>query len=82
MITDQSSIPSTIGGYKIDKKIGAGGQSEVFTICTTEDQPALALKWSRQSYDPPWSDPLTEEYRILSTLNHPHPRQARNMIFS
>jgi len=67
----ESRFPTTIGGYQVENMIGAGGQSEVFAVTTPKELPPLALKWSREGFTPPWTDPLAAEYRTLSALSHP-----------
>ena len=71
MTAGQSRIPATIGGYHVETLIGSGGQSEVFAVAATDHRPSLALKLSRESYTPSWTDPLAAEYRTLSALFHP-----------
>ena len=71
MTRAESCVPAVIGGYCIAGVIGAGGQSEVFAIAAETDGPSRVLKWSREAYDPPWTDPLAAEYRTLSALCHP-----------
>jgi|GEM_PF-6316611 len=71
MTLTESGIPAAINGHRIAGLIGAGGQSRVFALDDTAAGRPLALKWSHEKYTPPWTDPLVEEYRTLSTLHHP-----------
>jgi len=71
MTVSETRTPATVGGHQIASLIGIGGQSEVYALADVAGKPALALKWSRSSHDPPWTDPLADEYRILCSLYHP-----------
>ncbi len=63
--------PQCIGPYTVTATLGGGGQSRVFAGKINVAAPTGAIKWSRQQFDPPWSDPLANEFRLLHSLRHP-----------
>ena len=71
MTPGKRDVPEAIGGCTIDSLIGSGGQSDVFALKPVPGQPPLALKRSKESFTPPWLDPLALEYRTLCRLCHP-----------
>ncbi len=75
-------IPPSIGPYTINAKLGAGGQSHVFAGSVDSRSTTVAVKWSRQPFDPPWSDPLANEFRLLNSLRHPQLTRAHDFGYA
>jgi TolB-like protein/tetratricopeptide (TPR) repeat protein len=64
-------IGSTVGHYRIDRKIGAGGMGEVYLAHDTRLDRPVALKFVRTPGDPGGAQQLLREARSASALNHP-----------
>ncbi|MEO5925130.1 MAG: protein kinase [Bryobacteraceae bacterium] len=59
---------STLGHYRIEQRIGAGGMGEVFRAVDTRLNRNVAIKVSHG----PFSLRFRREALVLSSLNHPH----------
>jgi len=64
-------IGSTVGHYRIDRKIGAGGMGEVYLAHDMRLDRPVALKFVRTPGDPGGAQQLLREARSASALNHP-----------
>jgi eukaryotic-like serine/threonine-protein kinase len=59
---------STLGHYKVEKRLGAGGMGEVFRATDTRLNRGVAIKVSHG----PFSLRFRREALVMSSLNHPH----------
>ncbi len=64
-------LPTWIGKYRIVRRLGSGGQAEVYQAVHPELGLAVAIKWYRQALprDADWGP--TREGKVLAELNHP-----------
>ena len=80
----ESCNPTTIGGYRIENLIGTGGQSEVFAVAVAEQPRSLALKWSREEFDPPAQDaykaPRMLREKVMEALKGDIPDEYRREV--
>jgi serine/threonine protein kinase/tetratricopeptide (TPR) repeat protein len=70
----QSIVGRTVGSYRIEAKIGAGGMGEVYRAHDAKLDRPVALKMlpSELSSDPNRLQRFRGEARAVSLLNHPH----------
>ncbi|APW44231.1 protein kinase domain-containing protein [Rhodoferax saidenbachensis] len=63
-----------IKGYKVLRRLGAGGMSEVFLAVREADGLEVALKLldTRQHQDPSLLQRFIQEYALLEQINHPN----------
>jgi eukaryotic-like serine/threonine-protein kinase len=59
---------STLGHYKVEQRLGAGGMGEVFRATDTRLNRGVAIKVSHG----PFSLRFRREALVMSSLNHPH----------
>jgi serine/threonine-protein kinase len=62
------AVGRTIGPYRIEEALGAGGMGEVFRATDTRLGRAVAIKTCREEFN----DRFHREARAISSLNHPH----------
>jgi len=65
---------ATLGQYRIELRIGAGGMGEVYRAMDTRLRRSVALKVLPSLYaqDPAWLARFEREARVLASLNHSH----------
>ncbi len=61
-------VGSTVGVYRIEARIGAGGMGDVFSAVDTRLDRRVAIKVSTVPFD----ERFEREARVLSALNHPN----------
>ena len=73
-----------LGPYEILAPIGAGGMGEVYRARDTRLERTVAIKVlpAHLSANPELRQRFEREARTISSLNHPPPRRARNLLFS
>jgi hypothetical protein len=59
---------ATLGPYRIERKLGAGGMGEVFRAVDTRLGRAVAVKIAQKQF----IERFEREARAISSLNHPH----------
>jgi serine/threonine protein kinase len=64
----QVSVGASLGPYRIESKLGAGGMGEVFRAVDTRLGRAVAIKTTREQF----SARFEREARAISSLNHPN----------
>ena len=66
-------IPSQLGHYRMEQKIGEGGMGEVYRAVDTRLQREVAVKflYLRPHADQPSKDRLNHEAKLLASVNHP-----------
>ena len=70
----QLAAGETIGPYRIDVLLGAGGMGEVYLASDTSlhRQAAIKILAPELAADPEWLRRFEREARTLASLNHPH----------
>ena len=61
-------VGATLGPYRIESKLGAGGMGEVFRAVDTRLGRAVAIKTTREQF----SARFEREAHAIASLNHPH----------
>ena len=66
-------IPSQLGHYRMEQKIGEGGMGEVYRAVDTRLNREVAVKflYLRPHADQPSKDRLNHEAKLLASVNHP-----------
>ena len=62
------AVGATLGPYRIESKLGAGGMGEVYRAVDTRLGRAVAIKTTREQF----STRFEREARAISSLNHPN----------
>mgnify|MGYP003873344783 CR=1 FL=1 len=71
-----SAPPQLIGGWLVQRKLGAGAMGEVFLAQRGEQRAALKLVAKRYAGDESFTTRFQREIALLSKLNHPHVARA------
>jgi tetratricopeptide (TPR) repeat protein len=67
-IVTQAEMPASLGPYRLESRLGAGGMGKVFRAVDTRLGRAVAIKTSHAQF----SARFEREARAISSLNHPH----------
>ena len=69
----ESEIPNSVGGYRIERRLGSGGMGDVFVAFDERLHRRVALKAIRVEHRlrPEARDRFLREARVLSRLDHP-----------
>lgn len=67
-------VNETVGNYRIDALIGAGGMAQVYRAVHVELNRIVAIKvmWPNLAADPTFRERFLREARTASALSHPH----------
>ncbi|MDE3136214.1 MAG: protein kinase, partial [Acidobacteriota bacterium] len=63
-----TALGASLGPYRIESKLGAGGMGEVYRAVDTRLGRAVAIKTAREQF----SARFEREARAIASLNHPH----------
>jgi eukaryotic-like serine/threonine-protein kinase len=71
-VSDPSSIPESIGRYRIVRQIGRGGMGIVFEGIDDQLERQVAIKTILPASDPAMRERFLREARAAAAVNHPH----------
>src|SRR5262245_58578380 len=69
-----AAVPEVVGGYRLVRRLGAGGMGTVFEAVALADGRRVALKLIADKLDdsPDTLERFRQEGRLASAINHPH----------
>jgi tRNA A-37 threonylcarbamoyl transferase component Bud32 len=70
-VTDGAPVPGRLGNYVVERRLGSGGQADVFLARDVVLRRPVALKILHPSEDDATNLRAVEEARLVATLDHP-----------